>query len=120
MKFLEDNSEVYFEQFDLPGEIRFTRAAAKSICEGAAVKNIWILGIDVGIVDKDGNYFEDFNEGWLSREKGALPTSRLLLKKRIASFKKIEENNCSAYLSIDLVPAVFNSFILTSIRVTCV
>lgn len=120
MKFLEDNSAVYFEQLDLIGEIKFTRVAAKFICEEATNKDIWILGIDVGTVDKDGNYFEDFNEGWLSRENGGSPTSRQLLKKKIASLKEIEENNCSAYLSIDLVPEVFNSFIVTSIRVTCV
>ncbi|WP_417790534.1 hypothetical protein [Terasakiella pusilla] len=113
----ESNPMIYFEYFDIVGEIKLERQAAKLVCEMAIDHAIWILGIDVGIFYKNGMYLEDSNEGWLSKTSLMGSETRAMFDSGIARSEDLKNNNDSAATAINEAPKKFNAFILTGKRV---
>lgn len=114
---LEQNPMLFFDQFHTAGEIIFDRSAAITVCENAIDKRIWILGVDVGTLQEDGKYLEDFNEGWLSKLKLMGPVTTGAFHKGLVTHSDLSKNNLGASAAVREVPSRFNAFILTGKRV---
>jgi len=104
----------FFENLSQVGEIRLSRSAAKLVCRLAEGRSVWVLGVDVGILDPEGRYTEDFNEGWVTKTGVMQPNIREQLAPNTASRAVLRENNWSAEQAIEQTPSQFNAFILTA------
>ncbi len=76
------------------------------------------MGIDVGIVYEDGKYWEDYNEGWLSKYALLNMEEREAFNQDIASSYILNKNNLAAFYSFNDFSIKFNSFTITGKRVT--
>lgn len=109
----ENNPAKFFETLNQTGEMKLSRKAASLVCQQAEERSIWVLGVDVGILDHDGNYLEDFNEGWVTKTRTIQAKEREKFEPGIADRVTLQKNNLSAERGIQQVPNQFNAFILT-------
>lgn len=112
--FPEHDPVKFFESLNQPGEIKLSQSAANLVCRLAEEHSVWVLGVDVGILDGDGNYTEDFNEGWATKTGKMQANVREQFKNGIVDRATLQRNNLSASQAIQEVPNKFNAFILTA------
>ncbi len=110
----ERNPVKFFENLSQIGEIKLSQSAAKLVCQQAEERSIWVLGVDVGILDHDGNYTEDFNEGWVTKTGKMQADVREQFEHNIVDRAALQRNNLCAAQAIEQVPNQFNAFILTA------
>lgn len=113
-KFPEHNPVKFFENLNQIGEVRFSQGAANLVCQLAEERSIWVLGVDVGILDHDGNYIEDFNEGWVTKTSTMQAKEREQFELSIVDRAALQQNNLLAAQAVEQVPNRFNAFILTA------
>jgi hypothetical protein len=102
----------FFSTLNQLGETILSRRAAVLVCTQAEAKSLWILGVDVGILDQKGNYCEDFNEGWVTKTYLMQVNVRENFENGLATRATIQSNNLSAVRGIEDVPDQFNAFIV--------
>lgn len=111
--FPEPDPAKFFANRSRVGEIKLSQSAAKLVCQQAENHLIWVLGVDVGILDSDGNYTEDFNEGWVTKTRLMEPNAKAKFEQGVADKAALLRNNLSATQAIEQMPRQFNAFVIT-------
>ena len=119
-EFPEPDPAKFFENLGHVGEIKLSQSAATLVCQQAESRLIWLLGVDVGILDHEGKYTEDFNEGWATKAGMMQTSEREQLEFGVTAKTALQRNNLLAAQAIRQVPSQFNAFILTakSVRIS--
>ena len=110
----EQDPVKFFENLNQTGEIKLSQSAAKLVCQQAKGRSIWILGVDVGNLDHNGQYTEDFNEGWVTKTGMMQAPVRGQFEHGVVDTASLKTNNLSAAQAIEQIPNRFNAFILTA------
>jgi len=111
--FPEPDPAKFFANLSRVEEIKLSQNAAKLVCQQAENHLIWVLGVDVGTLDSDGSYAEDFNEGWMTKTGLMEANVKEKFEQGVADKTALLRNNLSATQAIEQTPSQFNAFVVT-------